>query len=84
VNPPKGAAFYPIYSTTFPQAGLCVWQLGGAHIPGTHDTFGGTSTAEYGSLLTLPYPAANGAPTLRLNDFRNVLTSNPCPAHAAD
>ncbi|MFL6601767.1 MAG: hypothetical protein ACJ8R9_10575 [Steroidobacteraceae bacterium] len=84
VNPPKGADFYPIYSTTFPREGLCVWQLGGALIPGTHDTFGGTSTAEYGPLLTLAYPAANAAPTLRLNDFRNVLTSNPCPARAAD
>ena len=84
VNPPKGADFYPIYSTILPEEGLCLWQLGGVHIPGTHDTFGGTSTTEYGPLLTLAYPAANGAATLRLNDFRRVLESNPCPARSRD
>jgi hypothetical protein len=84
VNPPKGAEFYPIYSTFFPQKDRCWWQLGGAHIPGTNDTFGGTSIAEYGPLLTLAYPAPNGAPSLRFNDFRNVLTSNPCPGHSDD
>jgi len=43
VNPPPGAQFYPLYTTR--GAGLgCRWQLGGAHIPGTTNTFGGTST----------------------------------------
>jgi hypothetical protein len=79
VNPPAGANFYPFYSTTS-VAGQCQWQLGGNFIPGTTNNFGGNSTAEFGPLLSLGYPAANGSPTFRYNDFRNVLESNPCPA----
>ncbi len=76
VNPPVGATFYPIYSTAG-SAGQCMWQLGGTHIPGTTNTFGGTSTAEYGPLLLLTYATATGSST-RYNDFRQVLSSNPC------
>ena len=77
MNPPKGADFYPIYTTGGgPQS--CVWQLGGAHLPGTTNTFGGTSTAEYGQLLVLAYPIPGPAVTLRYNNFRNVLSLNPC------
>jgi hypothetical protein len=76
VNPAAGANFYPIYTTRNSDAG-CTWQLGGANIPGTKNTFGGTSSAEYGPLLELAYPAPLG-PTLRFNDFRQVLTNNPC------
>jgi len=76
VNPPVGASFYPIYSTTS-SGGQCVWQLGGPYIPGTTNTFGGTSTAEYGSQLVLVYPGTAG-PVSRINNFRNVLSSNPC------
>jgi hypothetical protein len=79
VNPPVGATFYPFFSTTSVN-GQCQWQLGGPFIPGTTNTFGGTSAAEFGPLLSLFYPAANGSPTFRYNDFRNVLESNPCPA----
>ncbi len=80
VNPPVGASFYPIYTTTqMRNGGNCIWQLGGANIPGTSNTFGGTSTAEYGPLLALAYPAVGG-PTSRYNNFRQVLNSNPCPA----
>jgi hypothetical protein len=55
-NPPPGAQFYPIYSTGSSTMnpshnGHCVWQLGGPNIPGTTNTFGGNSTAEYGPLL---------------------------------
>jgi hypothetical protein len=78
VNPPVGASFYPFYSTTS-LSGQCYWQLGGDHIPGTTNDFGGSSAAEFGPLLPLFYPAANGQPTFRYNDFRNVLSSNPCP-----
>jgi hypothetical protein len=77
VNPPVGASFYPFYSTGS-SGGKCVWQLGGDHIPGTTNDFGGSSTAEFGPLLVLAYPAANGQPTFRYNNFRNVLSSNPC------
>jgi hypothetical protein len=73
VNPPAGANFYPIYSTT--GSSPCVWQLGGANIPGSTNTFGGTSTAEYGPLLLLAYPAVGGV-TTRYNDFRNVFTNS--------
>jgi hypothetical protein len=47
VNPPKGAAFYPFYSTRLDRAG-CRWQEGGPFIPGTLDDFGGSSAAEFG------------------------------------
>jgi hypothetical protein len=78
VNPPVGATFYPIYSTAQGKHG-CIWQVGGALIPGTQNSFGGNSTAEYGQLLRLAYPAPNGQPSFRYNDFRRVLPTNPCP-----
>jgi hypothetical protein len=78
VNPPNGADFYPFY-TTGTSGGKCVWQLGGAHIPGTTNTFGGNSTAAFGPLLFFYYPGPAG-PIYRTNNFRNTLASNPCPA----
>jgi hypothetical protein len=77
VNPPPGAQFYPIYSTRGSSA--CAWQEGGTHIPGTTNTFGGTSTAEYGPILNVyyaPFPGFPAGPVAE--DFRNVLASNPC------
>jgi hypothetical protein len=84
VNPPAGANFYPIYTTTGGTS-ACTWQLGGANIPGTDNTFGGNSTAEYGPLLELAYPAATppGSVSLRFNNFRQVVSSNPCPSSGA-
>jgi hypothetical protein len=76
VNPPVGAAFYPFYTTRGVE-GACVWQLGGAHIPGTTNSFGGSSTTEFGPLLQLAYPSPTGVFTT-FNDFRNVLSNNPC------
>jgi hypothetical protein len=79
VNPPPGASFYPIYSTRGTSA--CGWQEGGTHIPGTVNTFGGTSTAEYGPLVPLVYPPApglNSNTAFFFEDFRNVLANNPC------
>ena len=81
VNPPTGANFYPFYTTaTSENISGCVWHLGGAFIPKTTNTFGGSSTTEYGPLLVSAYPAAGGVPSFRYNNFRNVLSSNPCPA----
>ena len=84
VNPPLGpggvSAFYPIFSTTTAADGSCIWQEGGANIPGSTNTFGGTSTAEYGGLLLSNYPAAGFTVTQRYNNFNNTLDSNPCPA----
>jgi hypothetical protein len=77
VNPPPGAGFYPIFSTLGFE-GLCAWQLGGASILGTSNTFGGTSTAEYGPLLQSAYPGPGGTPFFRYNNFRQVLAGNPC------
>jgi hypothetical protein len=80
VNPPRGADFYPIYSTAQDSRG-CHWQLGGPHLPGTVDTFGGSSITEYGTTpLALDYAAADGHPQYIYEDYRQVLTSNPCPA----
>jgi hypothetical protein len=57
--------------------GGCAWQEGGGHIEGTTDNFGGTSTAEYGSLLFNPYINGTGSIVLT-EDYRQVLNNNPC------
>ncbi len=78
-NPPPGAQFYPLYTTT--QAldlNTCVWQLGGNMIPNTTNTFGGTSTAEFGPPLLLFFPEPFGFEGA-FEDFRRVLEGNPCP-----
>jgi hypothetical protein len=94
VNPPPGANFYPIYTTGVDtgaeggnnnvqarhDSGNCVWQLGGTSIPGTTNTFGGNSTTEFGPLLFSVYPDKGFKPLRRTNNFRNVLSTNPCPA----
>ena len=79
VNPPPGSNFYPIFTTRDDAAVGCLWQLGGANIPGTTNTFGGNSTAEFGPLLFLDYPGPVFSPIHRTNDFRQVLGTNPCP-----
>ena len=82
VNPPPGSNFYPFYSTgTSTPSGQCVWQLGGAGIPGTTNAFGGNSAAEFGPLLFLNYATLGNPNVLRTvtNDFRQILSSNPCP-----
>src|SRR5262249_13856874 len=78
VNPPPGANFYPLYSTRNNDDVGCFWQLGGVHIPGTTNTFGGTSTAEFGPLLFLDYPGPGFVPIHRTNDFLQILGINPC------
>jgi hypothetical protein len=99
-NPPRGAEFYPIFTTTRSlhanlggdeqrgqdiqqgnddRRSSCAWQFGGAFLPGTTNTFGGTSVTEYGELVTLIYPRPGG-PSVRFNDYRHVLNNNPCPA----
>jgi len=80
VNPPVGANFYPFFTTRM-MNGTCTWQEGGANIPGTKNTFGGSSTAEFGPLLQLTYPTV-GTTVNRYNNFRQVLSSNPCPVSA--
>jgi hypothetical protein len=78
VNPPNGAQFYPFFSTTAPN-GTCLWQEGGAHIPGTIDDFGGSSTKEFGPLLASHFPVAGPTIATRLENFNSGDLTNPCP-----
>jgi hypothetical protein len=80
VNPPNGASFYPIYTTTTGPKKSCWWQEGGGSIPGTTNNFGGVSGVEYGGMLVSNYPVAGPSVSQRLNNFRNILGNNPCPA----
>jgi hypothetical protein len=82
VNPPRGAKFYPFFTTTG-SGTSCLWQEGGANIPGTTNTFGGSSTTEFGTkangnLLDLRYPSSPYVVEQIYEDFRNILSSNPC------
>jgi hypothetical protein len=82
VNPPPGAAFYPLFTTTN-LGGTCQFQQGGPFIPGTTNTFGGSSTTEYGPLLSMVFPSVvNGAPGVitRFENFNSGDMANPCPA----
>ncbi|MGZ4481441.1 MAG: hypothetical protein ACXVY5_04485 [Gaiellales bacterium] len=78
VNPPPGARFYPLYTLT-QAGGLCMFQQGGAHVPGTTNTFGGTSRTEYGQkVLFVTYPNAGFKPITLAEDFRRALNGDPC------
>ena len=68
------AAFYPFFSIRN-AGGQCVWQIGN-HIPGSKNDFG--QNQQYGTLLNLTYTAAGGSQTTRYNDFRQILSKNPC------
>jgi hypothetical protein len=75
INPPNGANFYPGFVAR-QQDGGCRWLEGGPGFTGNTNNFGG-EVAQYGALLKLVYPGPAG-PTSRFNDFRQVLSSNPC------
>jgi hypothetical protein len=77
VNPPRGAQFYPFYTTGI-HAGSCVWQQGGNFIPGTINHFGGSSTTEYGPLLKTAYPDVGFTITKLFNNFNSGDMRNPC------
>jgi hypothetical protein len=79
VNPPHGAQFYPIFTTTL-AGGTCMWQEGGRYLPGTVKSFGGTSTTEYGPLLNTVYPTTGFTTATRFNNFNSGDLSNPCRA----
>ncbi len=68
------AAFYPFFSTTRTSNG-CVWQFGN-RIPGQTSDFG--RNAQYGKLLKLSYTAKGGGSFESYQDFRNILSGNPC------
>ena len=75
-NPPQGALFYPIYSTS--KAGplnlSCVWHFGDTQIANTNNLFGGDSTAEFGALLDTFFPGLG----FRFENYHNTLANNPC------
>ena len=57
----------------------CVHLAGGRpEIPGTDKKFGGSSTKEFGGLLSNVYPGVGNQPRFLINDFRQVLPNNPC------
>jgi hypothetical protein len=70
------AAFYPFFSITN-SGGGCVWQEGN-HIPGSINDF--HQNQQYGTLLNITYTTVGGGPTTRYNDFRQILSKNPCQA----
>jgi hypothetical protein len=77
VNPPRGAQFYPFYTTAI-RNGECNWQQGGNFIPGTVNHFGGNSTREYGPLLQTAYPDAGFTILKEFNNFNSGDIRNPC------
>ncbi len=80
VNPPPGASFYPIYTTTNID-GRCWWQFGGASIPGTTNTFGGTSATEYKTILGSVYETgtlSHRGSAVFFENYSQVLPNNPC------
>jgi hypothetical protein len=82
VNPPPQSRDYPFYVTTSSARG-CQWaEVGGVHLPGVIRAFGGSSATEFGqTLLAGDYPASPaGTVTIRYNNFRRVLSTNPCRA----
>ena len=72
-NPPSAAAFYPIYSASNPFFS-CNWHFGDTQIEGTANLFGGDAAAEYGPILDTFFPGLG----FRFENYRNVLSHNPC------
>jgi hypothetical protein len=69
----QSAAFYPFFSTNT----QCQWNLG-SYVPGqTANTFG--ENGQYGTPLTLSFTCTGGHPKTLIEDFRQILSTNPCP-----
>lgn len=73
------AVFYPFYSIAN-QNGSCIWQFGN-QIPGSTNDFGQNN--QDGQILALTYTAfdGGGAPETLYEDYRGILSKNPCPAN---
>jgi hypothetical protein len=69
------AAFYPFYSTSSTPGG-CYWEIGN-NVPGQITNFGGN--AGYGTPFPNTYTTQGGGSRVFFEDFRNDLSSNPCP-----
>ncbi len=70
----KPANFYPFYSIGN-VGGQCVWMLGN-DTPATTNDF--DKNDQYGPLLPLTYTGLGGVPFRLFEDFRQVLSVNPC------
>jgi hypothetical protein len=70
------AQFYPFFTTTS-VAGTCTWQFGN-DTPGETANF--ARNAQYGTLLSSTYLrfGGGGSTVDRFNNFRQILSSNPC------
>lgn len=85
-RPTAASGVVPVHESVIGRLELRTWRsrrtYHGTFIPGTTNTFGGTSTSEYGSLLKLLYADFPGVPGTApfFEDFRNVLSTNPCPS----
>jgi hypothetical protein len=77
--PPGGAPFYPMYTTGNSASGGCEWREGGPNIPGATNTFGGSPTAEWGSVVPSFYPTGPASTDIFYENFENALSTNPCP-----
>lgn len=77
VVPPPGVSFYPLFTTRSDDGG-CEWQEGGALIPGTTNTFGGSPSAEFGPPLFLLFQTGRHTSGFFVNDNRRILKQNPC------
>jgi hypothetical protein len=71
------AAFYPFFSIKNQTNGPCLWMFG-SHIPGASNDFG--QNTQYGQLVNLTYTGTGGHPITLWEDFRNILSHNPCLA----
>ena len=69
------AAFYPFYTTSHGFSG-CEWAFGN-NIPGQISNFGENN--QYGQLLGQTYTTLGGGYQVLYNDFKNILSKNPCP-----
>lgn len=79
-NPPPGAIFYPVYSTTSISS-QCWWQFGGPMIPGTTNNFGGSSATEYSTLLGSVYQSgtrSHPGSVIAFENYHQILPTNPC------
>jgi hypothetical protein len=82
---PNGPVFYPFFSTGTAITGSkkqCVWDEGGPTIKDATNNFGGSSTTAYGSLSFIPYVSSvsKTGVVIAADNYRQILSSNPCPA----
>ena len=72
------APFYPYY-TIAASGGTCTWVYGNTVAGLTTNNFGANN--QYGTYDTgVDYTGLGGVPFAKADDFRHILSSNPCPA----